>query len=33
MELISNKMMFELLGGKWPEIEGYENFHWDSVDC
>lgn len=28
---IDNSVVLNLLGGKWPEVKGYEGFCWNSV--
>jgi hypothetical protein len=30
--IVSNEVVFQLLGQKWPEVKGYEGFCYNSVD-
>lgn len=30
-DTITKETLFQLLGGRWPEVEGYEGFCWPAV--
>ena len=28
---VDNSVVLNLLGGKWPEVKGYQGFCWDAI--